>query len=57
MASAILEASLIRSLVIVQGIRTSITKTPYSFMIFQWGEGPDPLSTPLDRRMAVPFFC
>ena len=34
------------SFVIFQGIRTSIAKKPYIFVIFQGG--PDPLSSPLD---------
>ena len=32
-----------------QGIRTSIAKKPYIFMIFQGG--PDPLTAPLDLLM------
>ena len=35
------------SLVIFQGIRTSITKKSYIFVIFRGGGGPDPLSPPL----------
>ena len=37
------------SFVIFQGIRTSIVKKPYIFVIFQGG--PDPLSPPLDPPM------
>ena len=37
---------------IFQGIRTSIAKKPYIFVIFQGGVGGlDPLCTPLDLRM------
>ena len=37
------------SFVIFQGIRTSIAKKPYIFVIFQWGGGgQDRLSHPLD---------
>ena len=37
------------SFVICQGIRTSIAKKPYVFVIFRGGGGPDPLS-PLWNR-------
>ena len=36
--------------VVFQGIRTSIAKEPYIFVIFQGG-GPDPLSPHLDPHM------
>ena len=39
------------SFVIFQGIRTSIAKKPYIFVIFQGG--PDPLSSPLDPPMST----
>ena len=43
------------SFLILQGIRASIAKEPYIFVIFQWG--PDPLSPPsLDQRMMSPFW-
>ena len=35
---------------IFQGIRTSIAKKPYIFVIFEGG-GPEPLSPTLDPRM------
>ena len=38
---------------IFKGIRTSIAKKPYIFVIFQGGL--DPLSTPLDPRMVWLF--
>ena len=38
------------SFVIFQGIRTSIAKKPYNFVIFQGGGGPGPLS-PFDPPM------
>ena len=38
------------SFVILQGIKTSIAKKPYSFVIFQDG-GPDPLPPPLWIRV------
>ena len=37
------------SFVIFQGIRTSIAKKPYIFVIFKGG--PEPLSPPLDPPM------
>ena len=42
---------------IFQGIRTSIAKKPYIFVIFQggWG-GPDPLFPPLDPHMMCKSF-
>ena len=47
------EARVFTLFVIIQGIRTSIAKKPYSFVIFQGG-GPDPLSPPpLDPRMSM----
>ena len=41
-----------------QGIRTSIAKEPYRFVILQAGgegEGPDSLSPPLDPHMIFIF--
>ena len=35
---------------VIQGIRTTIAKQPYVYVIFQGG-GPDPLSPPLDPHM------
>ena len=36
-----------------QGIRTSIAKRPFKFVIFQGGGGSGPLSPPLDPRMQM----
>ena len=41
------------SFVIFQGIRTSIAKKPYIFVIFQGGGGQDGLSHPLDPPMKL----
>ena len=48
-----IECNWLHSVVIFQGILTSIAKIPYIFVIFQGG--PDPLSPPpsLDPRMCV----
>ena len=36
---------------ILLGIQTSVAKKSYSYVIFQGGDGPDPLSPYLDQRM------
>ena len=44
--------TLIGSFVIFQGIRTSIAKKPYIFVIFQGGSGP-PVPPPLDPHLKL----
>ena len=44
------------SFVDLHGIRTSIAKKPYIFVIFQGGGGPYPLSPPLDPHLTKIIF-